>query len=334
MALRAVLGTVVNISNSALTMLSYVFIPRFLGIEQIEYFLVENLYPSIIVLVFSVGIPNYVKKSEEILFVSFLTILVSIAYVFSLNYLWYSNLFWIIIGVISQKELIKGNFNVFALLVLSLSVTNFAIIIISKDWRLAHLLSPVIVLLVYSIFVHVNKISIVNLLLKGLNQRFNPFNTFSKILSISLLWWIISWRYKLESESLYNLSVYQKVTLSIPVAVLGFVSLVNFFKDRLSWGWIKDSISLVVAIVISFVLSIYFDNISWILLSVLIFGHVPVVYLQNKLLEEKFYPILYIPFSVILVFINLDYLLISLAGFLILIRLCLYVQNRSGSTPL
>lgn len=333
MALRSVLGTFVNLVNSALTMLSYVIIPQFLGLERIEYFLIENLYPSILVLVFSVGIPNYVKKSEESSFLVFLIVLVSILYFISWNFLWYSNFLWLAVGIISQKELFNSRFYVYAALVLGLGITNLILIYFIQDWRMAHLISPLLVLSIFGFTVKPFNFSNTSIL-KMLSSGFKVFGTLNKVLSISLLWWVISWRYNLEGESLYNLSVYQKVTLSIPVAVLGFVSLVNFFKDTLSWGWRKDIISLCAAISISVGLSWYFEHISWLLLALLIFTHVPSVYLQNKFLEERFYAAIYIPFLISLVFIELEYILFSLVGFLFLIRLCLYVQNRSSSTTL
>lgn len=333
MALRSVLGTVVNLANSALTMASYVFLPQFLGLENIEYFLRENIYPGILVLVFSVGIPNYVKKSEEVGFLVFLLILVSIFYFVSWNFLWYSNLLWLLIGVVSQKELVNGRFYLFSALILGLSLTNFTLIFFTQDWRMAHFISPLLVLIIYAFAVESVNFSIKRIREK-LRNRFRVYSTLNKVLSISLLWWIISWRYKLEAESLYNLSVYQKVTLSIPVAVLGFISLINYLKNSLSWGWRSDIISLLTAIIIGIGLGWYFEDISWVLLTLLIFTHVPVVYLQNKLLEERYYTVLYIPFAISLFLVGIEYILYSLVGFLMIIRLCFYVQNRSSSSSL
>ena len=333
MALRSVLGTVVNLANSALTMVSYVFLPQFLGLERIEYFLSENIYPGILVLVFSVGIPNYVKSAEEDSFLVSLLILVSIFYFISWNYLWYSNLLWLSIGIVSQKELVDGRFYLFSALVLGLSFTNFLLITLTQDWRMAHLVSPLLVLIIYGFAAESANFSIKRIR-EIFSNRFKVYSTLNKVLSISLLWWIISWRYKLEGESLYNLSVYQKVTLSIPVAVLGFISLMNYLKDTLSWGWRRDIIAFLTAIIMSVGIGWYFESISWLLLTLLIFTHVPVVYLQNKLLEERFYTALYIPFSISLFFIKLEYILFSLVGFLILIRVCLYVQNWSSNSSL
>lgn len=331
--MRSVLGTVVNLANSGLTMVSYVFLPQFLGLEQIEYFLRENIYPGILVLVFSVGIPNYVKKYEEGGFFLFLLILVSIFYFVSWNFLWYSNLLWLSIGIVSQKELINGRFYLFSALILGLSFSNFILILFTQDWRMAHLISPLIILIIYSLAVESVNFSIKRIR-EILSNRFKFYSTLNKVLSISLLWWIISWRYELEGESLYNLSVYQKVTLSIPVAFLGFISLINYLKNTLSWGWRRDIISLLTAIIIAIGLGWYFENISWILLALLIFTHVPVVYLQNKLLEERYYTALYIPFAISLFFIEIGYILYSLVGFLMIIRLCFNVQNRSSSSSI
>jgi hypothetical protein len=332
-ALRSILGTGVNLANSAITLLSYVFIPQFLGLEQIEIFLRDNIYPGILVLVFSVGIPNYVKRSEELGLLLFLLILVSIIYFFSWNFLWYSNLLWLSIGVVSQKELIKGRFYLFSALILGLSLTNLTLILLTQDWRMAHLVSPLLVLVFYSFAVKSVNFSIKRIR-EILSSRFRVYSTLNKVLGISLLWWIISFRYKLEGESLYNLSVYQKVTLSMPVAVLGFISLINYLKNSLSWGWRKDMVSLVISIVIGIGLGWFFDDISWALTILLIFTHVPVVYLQNKLFEERYYTVLYIPFALSLFLIGIEYILYSLVGFLTIIRLCLYVQNWSSSSSL
>lgn len=333
MALRTFLGTLVNLLNSGLTMLVYVFMPQWLGLSHVEFFLNSNIYPSILVLVFSVGIPNYIKESEEVSLIILLFFLSSAAYIYSENFLWFSNLFWLLLGVMSQKELYHGRFYTYISLVLGLSLTNVLLVFCTSDWRLSHLLSPLVVLLIYIIVL--NKMRIVNLLDSKINFKINSIsNLFRKILSVSLLWWVITWRYNLEDASLYDLSVYQKVTLSIPVAVLSFVSLINFLNDSLRWGWKKDFLALIVSFVIAIIIHMYLYNISWILLTLLIFSHIPIVYFQNKLFEERFYVVSYIFTFLFLLFLEWKYLLHALISYLILIRIYLYVKSWRGITSL
>tara|TARA_B110000208_G_C11779620_1_gene433355 strand:+ start:1699 stop:2760 length:1062 start_codon:yes stop_codon:yes gene_type:complete len=211
--------------SSILNFTNFIFIPKFVGLESLDSFYEANLYPSALNLLLSPVLPIIAKNKVKLL-AEFLIILTLYFTVFCLTNLTtgVGNLLWVLFGLCNLIIFFKSKELEFIIYTLLNSLIFMGLILLFDDYIISFLLTGCISLLIILLRHHND---IFNFFTKISFPKLSNFNFFLRpFFSLSTFWLLFLMYiefYQRNDLVLYN--YYQKIAVSIPVALFSYFSL-------------------------------------------------------------------------------------------------------------
>ncbi len=312
--------------SSIINFLTFMFLPKYVGIIQLDLFYEKNILPSALTLLLSPVLPA-VAKNKKKLFPPFIIILFIYFIIFCRGnvYTGLGNLFWILFGFTNMCLFFEGFEKKFIRLTLIHSLSFLLFTFVFKSFIYGYFLSGLSSFILvnprvfFSYFSFVSYSSIKNIY--SYNSFLRPF------FSISTFWLVLLLYIKFfDRENFVLFNYYQKISISIPVALFAYFSLdaYKIMKIELK-KYLLVFISCIISVVIcSLLVNKIIDEIElniYLITLISILSILPLISF-NIISDEKNYrfifAVLFFSFFICLYFLGVSYL-----NLILIIEFCL-----------
>jgi hypothetical protein len=227
------LGSFVNIINSALNFVIYIFFPILIGLNSFTNFQLENVKSSFIILMFSPSLPFIVYNRKFAIYTFFVLFFCTgiILFFLSSKSLLIANMLWLLYGFITMILYYNNEKRKFYFYTILLTVIQIITLLCFKDYYSSYLITStgcfILILLL-------EKTSIFKFL-HGIDLIFSKkilYSLLRPVFSISFFWQILLFiASKQGDDSFLSLTYYSKISLSTTVAIFTISSL-DILKEK------------------------------------------------------------------------------------------------------